>query len=95
MRLDQEIVTYLKQVIQAEIPGSTIFLFGSRADDNARGGDIDLLILTNEQADKRIFRKIRLEFIKKFGWRKIDLVNFTYSNHSAFRKLIDLNSIQL
>lgn len=95
MRLDQEIASFLKQVIQAEIPGSTVFLFGSRADDNARGGDIDLMILTDKPADKRIFRKIRLGFIKKYGWRKIDLVNFTYSNHSAFRKLVDINSIQL
>jgi len=95
MRLDQEIAKYLKQVIQEEIPGSTIYLFGSRVDDNARGGDIDLMILTDEPADKRIFRKIRIAFIRKFGWRKIDLVNFTYSNQSAFRKLIDFNCIQL
>jgi len=95
MRLDLEIAKFLKQVIQSEIPGSTVYLFGSRADDNARGGDIDLMILTHEPADKRIFRKIRVRFIKKYGWRKIDLVNFTYSNNSSFRKLIDTNSIQL
>ncbi len=95
MRLDLEIAKYLKHVIQAEIPGSTVYLFGSRADDNARGGDIDLMVLTHEPADKRIFRKIRVGFIKKYGWRKIDLVNFTYSNNSTFRKLIDTNSIQL
>jgi len=95
MRLDLEIATYLKQIIQKEIPGSTIYLFCSRADDTARGGDIDLMILTHEAADNRIFRKIRVEFIKKFGWRKIDLVNFTYSDNSSFRKLIDTNSIQL
>ena len=95
MRLDLEIAKFLKQVIQSEIPGSAVYLFGSRADDNARGGDIDLMILTHEPADKRTFRKIRVRFIKKYGWRKIDLVNFTYSNNSSFRKLIDTNSIQL
>lgn len=95
MRLNPEIANFLKQLIQEKIPGSKIYLFGSRVDDNALGGDIDLMILTEAPADKRIFRKIRIEFIKKFGWRKIDLVNFTYSNESQFRKLIDLNSIQL
>ena len=95
MRLNPEIATYLKQLILEKIPGSTIFLFGSRVDDNALGGDIDLMILTNEPADKRIFRKIRLEFIKKYGWRKIDFVNFTYSNDSSFRKLIEISKIQL
>jgi predicted nucleotidyltransferase len=95
MRLNPKIANYLKQLIQEKIPGSTIYLFGSRVDDNALGGDIDLMILTNEPADKRIFRKIRMEFIKKYGWRKIDLVNFTYSNESSFRKLIDISSIRL
>jgi predicted nucleotidyltransferase len=95
MRLNPEIAGYLKQLIQEKIPGSTIYLFGSRVDDSALGGDIDLMILTNEPADKRIFRKIRIEFIKKYGWRKVDLVNFTYSNESSFRKLIDLSSIRL
>jgi len=95
MRLNPEIAGYLKQLIQEKIPGSTIYLFGSRVDDNALGGDIDLMILTNEPADKCTFRKIRIEFIKKFGWRKVDLVNFTYSNESSFRKLIDLSSIRL
>lgn len=95
MRLNPEIANYLKQLIQKKIPGSTIYLFGSRVNDKALGGDIDLMILTNEPADKRIFRKIRMEFIKKYGWRKIDLVNFTYSNESSFRKLIDMSSIRL
>ncbi|MDO9340393.1 MAG: nucleotidyltransferase domain-containing protein [Bacteroidales bacterium] len=95
MRLNPNIANYLKQLIQEKIPGSTIYLFGSRVDDNALGGDIDLMILTNEPADKRIFRKIRMEFIKKYGWRKIDLVNYTYSNESSFRKLIDISSIRL
>jgi predicted nucleotidyltransferase len=95
MRLNPEIADFLKQLIQVKIPGSTIYLFGSRADDNERGGDIDLMILTEEPADKRILREIRIEFIKKYGWRKIDLVNFTYSNESPFRKLIELSRIQL
>jgi predicted nucleotidyltransferase len=95
MRLKPEIADYLKLLIQEKIPGSTIYLFGSRVDDNALGGDIDLMILTKKPADKYKFREIRLEFIKKFGWRKIDLVNFTYSDESSFRKLIEMNKIQL
>ncbi len=95
MRLDRDIANYLKQVIQTEIPGSSIYLFGSRVDENARGGDIDIMVLTNEPVEKRIFRKIRLRFIKRLGWRKIDLINFTYADESTFRKLIDTNCIKL
>ena len=95
MRLDSEISNFIKKIIQDKIPGSTVYLFGSRIDDNALGGDIDLLILTTELAEKRIFRRIRVEFIKKFGWRKVDLVNFTYSDTSAFKRLIQLDAIEL
>jgi predicted nucleotidyltransferase len=95
MRLKPEIADYLKLLIYDKIPGSTIYLFGSRVDDKARGGDIDVLILTAEPAEKSILRKIRIELIKKFGWRKIDLVNFTHSDDSIFRQLIERNFIQL
>ena len=95
MRLNPEIANYLKQLIHDKIPGSTIYLFGSRVDDMARGGDIDVMILTAEPTEKSILRKIRIAFIKKFGWRKIDIVNFTHSDESIFRKLIESNCIQL
>lgn len=95
MRLNPEIATYLKLLIQDKIPGSTIYLFGSRIDDTARGGDIDVMILTAEPAEKLVLRKIRIDFIKKFGWRKLDLVNFTRSDESIFRQLIESNCVQL
>jgi len=95
MRLKPEIANYLKQLIHDKIPGSTIYLFGSRIDDRARGGDIDVLILTDEPTEKSVLRKVRIELIKKFGWRKIDLVNFTHSDKSIFRQLIERNCIQL
>ena len=62
MRLNPEIASYLKQLIQEIIPGSTVYLFGSRADDLANGGDIDLMILTEKATNSRILRKVRLEF---------------------------------
>lgn len=95
MRLNPEIANYLKQLIQDKIPGSTIYLFGSRVDDMTRGGDIDVMILTAVPTEKSLLRKIRIEFIKKFGWRKIDLVNFTHSDKSIFRQIIESNCIQL
>ena len=95
MRLSPDIASFLKQSIHETIPGSTVYLFGSRTDDNAKGGDIDLLILTEELVAKNTIRKIRVAFIKKFGWRKLDLVNLTHSNDSSFRKLINSECIPL
>jgi len=46
MRLNPEIANYLMQLIQDKIPGSTIYLFGSRLDEMNHGGDIDMMILT-------------------------------------------------
>jgi predicted nucleotidyltransferase len=95
MRLSPDIASFLKQTILGIIPGSTVYLFGSRTDDNAKGGDIDLLILTEDLVAKNTIRKIRVAFIKKFGWRKLDLVNLTHSNDSSFRKLINSECIPL
>jgi uncharacterized protein len=52
-----------------------IRLFGSRADDSQRGGDIDLYVTTDNQekiAEKRITFLARLK--RKIGDQKIDLV---------------------
>jgi len=45
MRLSQRQVNVIQQAV-AELAGkdATVRLFGSCADDNARGGDIDLLV---------------------------------------------------
>ena len=95
MRLNNSIINFFKLAFEKEIPGAKVYLFGSRANDSAFGGDIDLMVLTQNQVDKRLFRAIRIEFYKKFGWQKIDLVNFTFDDHSIFRQLITTNAIEL
>ncbi len=95
MRLTPEIRNFFKQSIDECMPDASVYLFGSRTDDHAKGGDIDLMILTKKPADNKIMRKIRLEFYKKFGWQKVDMVNFTYSEQSSFRELIMDNCILL
>ena len=95
MRLDDRVKYFLKQAVGKKIPGARLYLFGSRTNDDALGGDIDVMILTNNFVDKKIFRNIRVEFYKKFGWQKIDIVYFRYDDESAFRQLIQTNAIEL
>lgn len=44
MRLSNDELTTLRQVLQAADPAGRIFLFGSRTDDARKGGDIDVFL---------------------------------------------------
>lgn len=95
MRLSEDIKVFFKQNFGHFFPEAKLYLFGSRTDDAAKGGDIDLMILSENQLDKKIIRKIRIDFFKKFGWQKVDIVNFRFSEYTTFRKLIETNTIEL
>ena len=73
MRLsEKEIQVIRKQVLQAD-PAAKIYLFGSRTNDDAKGGDIDLLIIS----DKIWFNekiKIRTAIFNEIEEQRLDLV---------------------
>lgn len=78
MRLTQHQIHAIREAV-AEVFGSQaqVWLFGSRVDDNKRGGDIDLLIRPAPgAADELLRRKIRLLGLleRALGERKIDIV---------------------
>ncbi|MFC0877816.1 nucleotidyltransferase family protein [Saccharicrinis sp. FJH2] len=95
MRLKPEILTYIRETSQSLFPGSDIYLFGSRVNDEAKGGDIDLLILSEQKIEKKHLRQFRVEFYKRFGWQKIDLVNFLKTEDSTFKNIILPKAIPL
>lgn len=78
MRLSQKHIEDLIQVLSDEIKlrPAELFLYGSRADDSLKGGDIDLLLVLHEEvfASLLIQRKFHIlnQFKKKIGDRKID-----------------------
>jgi predicted nucleotidyltransferase len=56
MRLSEKIVDSLSQVFEIRLKPSAdseLFLFGSRAETEKKGGDIDLLLLTDAPTKKR------------------------------------------
>jgi uncharacterized protein len=57
--------------------GASVWLFGSRVDDNKRGGDIDLLIET-DQVDGDAIARTEIAFLTKIqmklGEQKIDVL---------------------
>ena len=48
MRLTKAEHQAIRQAVTEVDPEASIYLFGSRANDNARGGDIDLLIISRK-----------------------------------------------
>lgn len=71
MRLDPIERSALKTAL-AGIKGQQVFLFGSRVDDGARGGDIDILVFSKENPLK-LSRRVATRFFMECEER-IDVV---------------------
>ncbi len=95
MRLNPEVHAFIKDTAGRMFPGAALFLFGSRVDDQAKGGDIDLMIVSEEKLHASKIRAFRIAFIKRFGWQKLDIVNYTTDENPPFRQLISDTSILL
>jgi predicted nucleotidyltransferase len=95
MRLSQLIHSSIKNRIQQSIPDADVFLFGSRVDDFGKGGDIDLLLLTEEKLPLLFMNRIRRLILNDIGDQKIDLVNFKKFENHPFKSLALENAVRL
>jgi predicted nucleotidyltransferase len=56
-------------------PNSKLYLFGSRADNTKKGGDIDLYIeTTSDEYDYLKVLELNSKIQNEIGWQKIDIV---------------------
>lgn len=80
MRISKHQAVTIKHLVKQVFgQNSEVYLFGSRAQDNMKGGDIDLYIKPSEQSD--IFqKKIRLasQLQMALGEQKFDIVLAQY-----------------
>ncbi len=84
MRLSVQDIKVIKKATKEIYGNSPIWLFGSRVDDNKKGGDIDLFIETKQKSS--IDDKIKfLRILENNGIdRKVDLiVKSSDSNHRS------------
>jgi len=95
MRITQGETDLLKTGIVSVLPEAKVYLFGSRADDTQKGGDIDVLILANRRLDWKEKSKIRWSFAEEFGEQKIDLVSFTFQEENNFKQLALTGGVEL
>ena len=85
MRLSPSTASLIKTSVQSLAPGSELLLFGSRANDAAKGGDIDLLLLTEKKLPLMLISRLRRLILRQIGEQKIDIVNFPKSSDHPFK----------
>ncbi len=95
MRISKEKADFIVKEVKALRGDAKVYLFGSRVDDGAKGGDIDILILSEKRL--HFFERGALEsgFWSKFGQQKIDFVSFTYEDNSPFKTIALQNALAL
>lgn len=87
MRITNEEHQAINNVIHQADAEAEVYLFGSRADDAAKGGDIDLLVLS-----RKISLMDKLEILAqlhlRIGERKIDIAVYPDTTRPFTRMVI-------
>lgn len=73
MRLSSQEIQIIKKIVKNEDQDAQIYLFGSRVDDEKKGGDIDLLIFSLSLNDDDKY-KIKCDLWDQLGEQKIDII---------------------
>lgn len=73
IRLKESEIKVIKDTIRGFDKDAKVYLFGSRVEHDKRGGDIDLLIMSDKLTgdDKS---KIKLKLFDRIGEQKIDII---------------------
>ena len=73
MRLTAGEITAIREEIGRLDPSAEVYLFGSRVDDTARGGDVDLLVISDKLGFRDVLR-VRTGIMDRIGWQQLDLI---------------------
>lgn len=88
MRLREMEKKSIVKAIKAVDPEAKIYLFGSRVDDNRRGGDIDLLIITDKLTyDGKL--AIKKQIFYEIEGQKIDIIISRDGNEPFVKMIFD------
>ena len=96
MRLSNRIINILQENIKKSFGDVNIYLFGSRTDDNKKGGDIDIAIDTNlSRQDFRKKKSLFLAYLIRIDFSyDIDVVNYNTNDELLYNE-IRKNNIKL
>ncbi len=73
MRLETNQLKTIQEEIRQRDPAAEIYLYGSRANDAAKGGDIDLLVVSDTLGFRDLLR-LRTAILDRIGWQQLDLL---------------------
>ncbi len=94
MRLSSYQAERIRECVQSFDPEAQVLLFGSRADDSQRGGDIDLLIVSrNISLRERLRLQSKLE--DALGLQKIDVMIVANVESNPFAKFVEGRGVYL
>ena len=94
VRLSRAEIKNLKASVSLADPHADIYLFGSRTDLTKRGGDIDILIIS-QSIKKSDLTDIRWNFFEEFGEQKMDIVTDDGSVQTPFVKMVFPKAVQI
>jgi len=73
MRIEPGVRESIVSAVKAADPDARVWLFGSRVDDEAKGGDIDVAILSRS-IDLMARLRVRRAILDRIGEQHLDLV---------------------
>ncbi len=95
MRISCEQIDYLKKEITAVLPDAVVYLFGSRTDDNKKGGDIDIMVLSDRKIRWKEKAIIKWHYFERFGEQKLDIISSTFKDEDPFKQIVLSEGIKL
>ena len=86
MRISEYEKNIIVEAVKSVDPCARVWLFGSRADDSKKGGDIDIAIYS-EAIKKDVMQEIsvRRYICDKIGEQRIDIVTTSDGSEAIFR----------
>ena len=87
MRLQSEEKQAITETIAKFDNDADVYLFGSRVDDTKKGGDIDILVISDKIDDHSLFL-IEEEIFKQIEEQKIDFVLTKSDLNNLFARMI-------
>ena len=73
MRLSAGEINAIREETSRLDPKAEVYLYGSRVDDTSRGGDVDLLVISDTLGFREVLR-LRTRILDRIGWQQLDLL---------------------